>query len=161
MSVTEVPLPDQAFLQRYAQRDDCFADCYCDDVSGAVDLSHFIDKFYQSPLFRAERLILGLAMRKPSSRSDVTALAQNQAKQFAMWDVEARATDQIMLRDMGGRTRSWLMVRPEATHTRLYFGSAVTPAKPGGSLGAGVTALMGLHRLYSRLLLGAAASRLT
>ena len=48
--------------------------------------------------------------------------------------------------------------------TRLYFGSAVVPKRASGSarpqMGFAFHALLGLHRLYSRLLLQAARSRL-
>ena len=50
-----------------------------------------------------------------------------------------------------------------AEATRLYFGSAVVPAraKDGrASLGAGFHSLLGFHRLYSHALLRAARSRL-
>jgi hypothetical protein len=49
--------------------------------------------------------------------------------------------------------------------TRLYFGSAVVPlrdAKTGGTrMGPLFRALLGFHRLYSRVLLRAAAKRLS
>ena len=80
--------------------------------------------------------------------------------------VKARAADQLLMCDIGGRTRSWLMVAPSDVprHTRLYFGSAVVPvvnqATGKSSMGFGFTALLGFHKLYSRALLGAAATRL-
>ena len=67
-----------------------------------------------------------------------------------------------------GRTRSWLMALPvNATaadeRTRFYFGSAVVPRKNARSgkpeMGFAFSALLGFHRLYSRLLLRAARSR--
>ena len=50
--------------------------------------------------------------------------------------------------------------------TRLHFGSAVVPARRARSdrragLGALFTALLGFHKLYSRLLLKAARARLS
>ena len=84
----------------------------------------------------------------------------------AAWTVEARGTDQLLLCDFQGRTRSWLMVTPgEHGHsTRLYFGSAVVARvdrRTGRSrMGWGFHALLGFHRLYSRALLRAAQRRL-
>jgi hypothetical protein len=46
--------------------------------------------------------------------------------------------------------------------TRLYFGSAVVPVVSAGKASPGVAfgALLGFHKVYSRLLLHAARSRL-
>ena len=62
-------------------------------------------------------------------------------------------------------TRSWLMVAAAGENaTRLYFGSAVVPVvdrKSGKStMSFTFRALIGFHKLYSRALLRAAASRL-
>ena len=73
---------------------------------------------------------------------------------FAAWRVEDRAEDQLLLCDLPGRTRSWLMAASEGTRTLLYFGSAIVPLSPG------YRALLGFHKLYSRVLLRAAKSRL-
>jgi hypothetical protein len=48
--------------------------------------------------------------------------------------------------------------------TRLYFGSAVLPTRTKSGearMSAAFTALLGFHRLYSRLLLAAAVARLS
>lgn len=72
--------------------------------------------------------------------------------------------------DFQGRTRSWLMVAPaeggSAGSTRLYFGSAVVPARAPRAgtetpdLGWTFRLLLGFHKLYSRALLFSAKSRL-
>ena len=46
-----------------------------------------------------------------------------------------------------------------AASDALYFGSAIVPRQRGG-LGWQYAALVGFHKLYSRLLLAAAARRL-
>ena len=61
--------------------------------------------------------------------------------------------------------RSWLMVDPVGHGvTRLYFGSAVVPvtnARTGSAgLGTAFVALLGFHKLYTRILLRAASMRL-
>jgi len=161
MLVLAATLPDDAFLQTYAQRGDCYTDCYCIDVQGPVSLEQLLMRFYQTPLFRAERLVLKLFARRPSTDADVAALAKGAASKFAAWDVEDRAEDQILLCDMSSRTRSWFMTRAEGDMTKLYFGSAVVPPEPDAPLGVGFSALLGPHKLYSRLLLSAAGKRLT
>ena len=82
--------------------------------------------------------------------------------------MEAQSGEQLLLCDMAGRTRSWLMALPleregRAIGTRLYFGSAVVPvvgASGQATLGFAFRALLGFHKLYSRVLLHAARSRL-
>jgi hypothetical protein len=82
--------------------------------------------------------------------------------------VEDRAANQLLMCDLAGRTRSWLMVAPlqagGASSTRLYFGSAVVPVRDMASgqprMGLLFKALLGFHKLYSRILLQAARSRL-
>ena len=152
MTVTKQALPDDALLQRYAQRGDCYTDCYV--APAEAPLPAFISAFYTTPLFRAERLILRLAGH-PSTDADVAALAAGAAR-FAAWTVEDRVTDQILLCDASGRTRSWLMARQGQVH----FGSAVTPGQSGDGLGVLFRLLLPFHKLYARALLRAAVRRL-
>ncbi len=122
--------------------------------------------FYTTWLFRLERWILRLAVARPSTDEEARQLARGERGAFAAWSVEARAPDQLLMCDFTGRTRSWLMVAPAAgaTGTRLYFGSVVVPVRDPktGEMGLGPVhgPLIGFHKLYSRLLLGAAARRL-
>lgn len=122
--------------------------------------------FYTTWLFRLERRILRLAVARPSTDEEARELACGERDSFAAWHVEARAPGQLLMCDFTGRTRSWLMVAPAAgtPGTRLYFGSVVVPVsdpgpgKPG--LGPVHGRLIGFHKFYSRMLLGAAARRL-
>ncbi len=122
--------------------------------------------FYTTWLFRLERWILRLAVARPSTDEEARQLARGEREAFAAWSVEARAPDQLLMCDFTGRTRSWLMVAPAAgtPGTRLYFGSVVVPVRDPktGETGLGPVhgPLIGFHKLYSRLLLGAAARRL-
>ena len=87
---------------------------------------------------------------------------------FAAWHVEGRTANQLLMCDFQRRTRSWLMSvavpGDAATGTRLYFGSAVVPLTGRGSgrsaMGFAFRALLGFHKIYSRILLRAAMSRL-
>lgn len=84
--------------------------------------------------------------------------------------VEARSADQLLLADVSGRTKSWLMSVPagngagDGDGTRLLFGSAIVPVARTGSAhrssGAVFRSLLRFHKLYSHLLLRAAKSRL-
>jgi hypothetical protein len=69
----------------------------------------------------------------------------------------------LLMCDYLRRTRSWLMVEPLEAGTRLYFGSVVVPVRDASGrleLGSPYSALLGFHKLYSRILLASARSRL-
>jgi hypothetical protein len=125
-----------------------------------------VTAFYTTWLFRLERWILRLAVARPSTDEQARQLARGERAAFAAWSVEARATDQLLMCDFTGRTRSWLMVAPAAgaSGTRLYFGSVVIPVRDPntGETGLGPVhgPLIGFHKIYSRMLLRAAARRL-
>lgn len=156
-------LPDGALLQPYA-RDGGFADCYRAQVAGAVSHADFVEAFYTTWLFRIERALLAAFARRPSSDAGVRALAGGGTDGFAAWTVEARSPRQLLLADMLGNTRSWLMSQPGPDTTLLYFGSAVVPRSraPGATprMGWLFRSLLGFHALYSRALLACAVRRL-
>lgn len=157
-------LPKGALLARYRDKGG-FTDCYRVEVPMEIDLARFIAAFYTTWLFKIERAILAKVLRRPSTDSQARQLAGGTRTQFAAWDVEARQEHQILLCDMHGRTRSWLMVVADPDQgavpmTRLYFGSAVVALRSDGSMGFAFHALLGFHRLYSRALLRAAIQRL-
>lgn len=151
-------LPDQALLAAYA-RSGSYTDCYAIEVEGALDLAGFVAAFYTTPVFKFERWLIAKASGLRSTDADALALAKGTAETFSAWQVEGRAADQLLV--ASGRTRSWFMVvpQPHRAATRLLFGSAVVP-RSGGGLGLSFTALLAVHKLYSRVLLGAAARRL-
>lgn len=141
-----------------------YADCYTTVVGRAVTHAEFVETFYTGGVFKLERLLLRLFLSKPSTDAQVRQLAAGEVDHFSAWTVEGRATNQLLMCDLHGRTRSWLMVAPVANGTQLYFGSAVVPVRDRATgqrrLGLLFKALLGFHRLYSRILLAAAASRL-
>ena len=156
-------MPDRALLARHRAAG-AYADAYVATLDSGVTQAGFVEAFYTTWLFKLERAVLARAVAKPSTDGDARALATGSASTFAAWHVEDRTDDQLLLCDYRGRTRSWLMSLPEEGGTRLYFGSAVVPvtdARTGArSMGWPFAALLGFHRLYSRLLLGAAVGRL-
>ena len=163
--IVAAPLPPHALLARHAAAG-AYTDCYAVDLPAPVEHARYVEAFYTSLGFRPERWLLKLALGKGATDEDARQLALGHCDTFAAWRVEARAPEQLLLCDtVGGRTRSWLMVEPLLpTGTRLYFGSAVVPqvdrATGARRMGWTFAALLGFHRLYSRLLLGAARARL-
>ena len=167
-SIKACPIPDRALLRKYV-RTDTFTDCYRTQVQREVTLTEFVRAFYTTRIFKLERIILQWAVAKPSSDDQASRLADGSIDHFAAWQVEHRSENQLLLTDFQGRTRSWFMAVPaDAENNRqtvLYFGSAVTPA-PGPETGeithgTGYSALLAFHKIYSRVLLYSARSRLT
>ena len=137
-------------------------------LPGAVTQAACIEAFYTSPLFKIERTLLQFLAKKPATDADAKALAGGAATRFSAWRVEAQSSSELLLADFTGRTRSWLMAAPapltnNPPTTLLYFGSAVVPLSGQGAhrMGWLFHALLGFHRLYSRLLLRAACQRLS
>lgn len=164
-SIQACELPDDALLRRYSCGG-AYADCYATEVAGAVSHAEYVEAFYTTAVFKLERLLLAWFVARPSTDAQAAELASAKRTSFAAWNVEDRAPDQLLLSDFQGRTRSWLMRAPgsHVLTTRLLFGSAVVPSadrntgEPG--MGALFSVLLGFHKLYSRVLLRAAANRL-
>ena len=163
------PLPTNALLTKYANAG-AYTDCFTTDITRPVSHAEFVDAFYTGRLFKLERLLLGVLLSKPSTDLQARQLAAGELIEFAAWTVEAREDDQLLLRAIDGRTRSWLMVSTAEVsgRTRLYFGSAVVPLAKSVNPSTGTSemgyvfkALLGCHKLYSRALLSAAARRLS
>ena len=156
-------LPQDALLRKYRDMG-AYTDCYATDIATRVSYAEYVEAFYTTWVFKLERLLLKWLVARPSTDDEARRLSRGELDGFAAWTVEGRAPDQLLLADFMGRTKSWLMVAPlDTTRTRLYFGSAVVPV--GGKagrprLGFNFSALLGFHKLYSRVLLAAAKSRL-
>jgi hypothetical protein len=167
-SVTIAELPPKAFLQKYKQGQS-FTDCYMLQVPGHISQAVYVEAFYTSALFKIERTLLHYLAKRPASNQDAARLAAGGATQFSAWRVEAQDKEQLLLADFTGRTRSWLMAEAVldangSACTKLYFGSAVIPRNQTNSttpkMGFAFNALIGFHKLYSRLLLRAAVGRI-
>jgi hypothetical protein len=166
--VRSCQLPSDALLNHYLASG-AYADCYVTEVAHRVSHAEFVEAFYTTAVFKLERLILRMLISRPSTDAQAGQLARGELSSFAAWSVERRAPNQLLLSDASGRTRSWLMVAVSENYdfigTVLYFGSAVVPVrsvKTGRtSLGPVFSALLGFHKLYSRVLLRAAGRRLS
>ena len=166
-AVEKRPIPANTLLDQYSMSG-AYVDCYSTEISGKVSFPDFVFAFYTSPLFKLERLILKSTVSKPSTDTQARQLANGESEKFAAWRVENRSENEILMCDYLGRTRSWLMVVPlnaaNGIRTLLCFGTAIVPmqiSKTGEpSIGIGFQALLGFHKMYSRLLLYFAKLRL-
>lgn len=160
-------LPSDALLMRYREAG-AYTDCYATHSASSVSLGAFIEAFYTTGLFALERHILRWFLSLPSTDAEVRQLAADTNDRFAAWRTESRTATQILLADVSGGTRSWLMIAPghcgASSGTTLYFGSAVLARQKPGSARPAMSwksrAVLGFHRLYSRALLRAATRRL-
>ena len=161
-SIQACSIPTDGLLRSYLTEHG-FADCYSTGLDAVVSHEQFVTAFYTTWLFKLERWILRWAVSKPSTDTDAERLAKGFSDSFAAWRVEARSENQLLMCDFLGNTRSWFMVASQHGRTQLYFGSAIVPRddpKTGErTLGWTFRALLGFHRLYSKLLLSAARSR--
>lgn len=158
MNIVETDPPANSLIAPFALRPGHYTDCFEVACARDVTLAAFITAFYTQPLFRAERLVLRIAARAPSTDAQVAALADGSAGDFAVWQVAERREDEVFLAERSGRTCSWLQVGAGV----LRFGSVVVPvAGRGGALTLGPVfqSLLGAHKLYSRALLAGAARR--
>ena len=166
-SIQKCTVPANTLLYKYSINGS-YVDCYSTEILKRVPLSEYIFEFYTTSLFKLERFILKLTVSKPSTDTQARQLSEGDIVTFAAWHVENRCESEILMCDLLGRTRSWLMVTPENTtdgdRTRLYFGSAVVPTRISNTgrptVGFGFQGLLGFHKIYSRLLLYSAKSRI-
>ncbi len=155
-------LPADSLLHRYRDQG-AYTDCYAVATEAPIAAADFIEAFYTTRLFKLERFALQLFASLPSTDEQAKQLAKGRVETFAAWEVEDRNHAQLLLTDLRGRTRSWLMAERVGSGGRLYFGSAVIPtdSKSGSpKMGGLFRALLGFHKVYSRLLLRAAVGRL-
>ena len=166
-SIDKCALPERALLNRY-YRADTYTDCYVTNISQTVTHVEFLDAFYNTWVFKLERVILKWVASKPSTDAEAKQLAEGTIESYAAWAVEDRCENQILLSDFLGRTKSWLMVTPKfdtgESQTQLYFGSAVVPSHSSktssSTIGYAFQVLIGFHKMYSRVLLYSAKLRL-
>ena len=159
-------LPTHALSAPY-QEQGAFVDCYYIDIAKDISLDEYIQAFYTTSIFKLERSLLSLAMLKRTKDDEAVELSRGRSDNYSIWTVEGRESNQIMLRDFTGNTRSWLMVEKSSgseISTRLYFGSVVMPKGKVENVQASFGVLFHLfgkfHQVYSRALLNAAYRKL-
>jgi hypothetical protein len=156
-------VPTNTLLSHYSDGAG-FADCYVAEVPGSVSQPTYVEAFYTSALFKVERNLLRVLASMPASDADARELAAGRTTRFSAWRVESQSPTELLLADVTGRTRSWLMAVPDAEKgtTLLYFGSAVVSRDGPGTrprMGWVFHALLGFPRRYSHWLLAAASRR--
>jgi hypothetical protein len=164
MTPETCPPPPDSLLAQLAEARGAFADAYRVRVPRPVPLAAFVEAFYTTRLFKVERALIAL-LGRPSSDAMARAVAHGDGERLAVWTVEARRADELLMHEDSGATRSWFKAEAgEGGATTLWFGSAVVPRRrgPGGEARFSWVfhALMGFHRGYSRALLRAAARKL-
>lgn len=157
MQIEETSAPEGSLIAPFAAAEGHYADAFR-IADFTAELPDFIQAFYTTPLFKAERLVLRVTGGLRSSDAEAAALAGGDVARFAAWTVEGRGVDEILLGDISGRTKSWLSV----AGGDLWFGSVVVPVERRGKLVLGPVfdSLVGAHKLYSRMLLASAAGKL-
>ncbi len=159
-------LPSHALSTSYKEQG-AFVDCYYIDITKDISLDKYIQAFYTTAIFKLERSLLSLATFKCTKDDEAIELSLEKSDSYSIWTVEGRQSNQIMLRDFTGNTRSWLMVEKlneNEMSTRLYFGSVVVPKNITENKQASFGVLFHLfgkfHEIYSRALLNAAFRKL-
>jgi hypothetical protein len=165
-SISQEAVPEDALLKTWRGgmrpgRWGSYGDCFSVTVDRVVRLADFVFAFYTSPVFRIERLILRVLLGAPSTDAEARAVANGSGTSFAVWRVGERTATQLLMCDRYERTRSWFREVPlDGGRTLLQFGSAVAAegesqrgaTAPGGKF----RLLLGIHVLYSQVLLHAA-----
>ena len=162
-SVNEAPLPDGALLREFVHRGE-YTDCFVTHVSADITFPVYVESFYTTSLFKAERVILRWLISRPSTDEEARQISRNEIHEFAAWHEHSRSDDQLVMMDFRQQTCSWFMRVPNEDECLLYFGSAVmrdVETASGKGMKWTYRCLLGFHRLYSRALLQAAARSLT
>jgi hypothetical protein len=164
--VIATELPSDALTATYKEQG-AFVDCYSIDIATDISLIKYIQAFYTTSIFKLERSLLSLVTLKRTKDDEAVELSWGRSDNYSIWTVEGRESNQIMLCDFTGNTRSWLMVEKSSgseISTCLYFGSVVVPKGKveNGQASFGVLFhLFGkFHQVYSRALLNAAYRKL-
>lgn len=159
--VEERDSPKDSLLHQYTEKPGCHADAFMAEINFTPSLKDYITAMFGSPVFRIERVLLAVAAATPTFKKDLTAFALAEKDSFALWKTMERSDQELLMEVEKGRVRTWLMVEPtEGETSKLWFGSAIvpktTPSREVGDIGFTFKALMGFHKLYSRILLLAA-----
>lgn len=159
IDITKIAIPPDCLLKTYDDIPHAYADAYQTQIQGKIKLSDFIIAFFDSPIFKAERVLITLTTISPTFKKDVLDLAEGNTNKFAMWELEQRGENELLLKVRQGRIRTWLAVIPQAHSTKLLFGSAVLPKSENGDIGWIFRKLTVFHEIYSKILLKSAAKR--
>jgi len=169
-SIERTSVPEDALLKTFRggahpERWGRYGDCFAVLIDHPVGLSEFVAAFYTSPVFRIERWLLSCMVGTASTDNDARGVAEGSRSNFAIWRVGDRTPTQLLMCDRYERTRSWFRVVPANDDcTSLQFGSAISDTgnarARSNTLGTTFNLLLGVHIVYSQVLLHAAKLRL-
>lgn len=153
MQIDEVTPPEDALISPFVVAEAHYTDAFVTQAPEGATFAAYVEAFYTTLIFKAERCILSLAGMK-SSDAEAAALAAGTADRFAAWQVEARRDSELLMAQKDGPTKSWLALQDG----KLWFGSVVVPVERRGRLTLGPVfhSLMPAHKIYSRVLLSSA-----
>lgn len=96
VSLSKVYYSHQYLLHKYAYVFQAYIDSYYAQLLFQISFPEYLLAFYTTPFLKLERLIL-LRIRKPSTDEEARELANGLSASFAVWTIEARAEDQILM----------------------------------------------------------------
>lgn len=117
VQVIATTLPKSACLNDYEHHAGVYTDCFQTELPKGGTLESYINAFFNTWLFRIERMILSTAAKKPVSDEDIARLAQGTSNTMSAWQVERRDADQILLEVPQPPIRTWLMRSGEGEKT--------------------------------------------
>jgi len=154
-------LPKDSLLRTYEVLEGCHCDCFYVDAQGDADLSSYIAAFFGTWVFQLELKVLSIFGLNRDDAEQIQRLAENRADRMAAWHVEKRSERELLLAVGDGPIRTWLRIEPAGQGAvRMYFGSAMLPIATDTQgrprQGRMARLALPLHKIYSRVLLGAA-----
>lgn len=169
--IAECIIPEKSVLHpqnsRYSPEYHYTDSFYCDfssDGSENISFENYIYSFYTSSVFKLERFILRLFLRKSITDQMAGELAKGERQSYAAWNEEFRDGDQLLMADFMGSTKSWFMLERGANGSRLYFGTVVMSKKDRqGRVKPPMPFFqwtVPAHKFYSKALLWSAKRRL-
>ena len=75
-------MPAGALLTRYREGG-AYADCYVTEIKRSVTHAEYVEAFYTTAVFKAERLILRWCVSRPSTDDEARQLAAGKRDSFA------------------------------------------------------------------------------
>jgi len=83
-SIESCSIPDGALLNNYLGAG-TYTDCSVTDIHGSVSHAQYVMAFYTTPVFKLERLILKIAVLRPSTDAQAEQLAAGSIDVFSSW----------------------------------------------------------------------------
>lgn len=165
--ISECALPDRSVLhpshERYSSEYH-YTDSFMYESTENISFESFIHSFYVSKVFKLERFLLRLFLRKSITDGMAEELAKGERDNYAAWNEEYRNDNQLLMADITGSTKSWFMVEKHSNGCKLYFGTVVMSKKDKAGQPKSPMPLFSwtvpAHKFYSKALLWSAKKQL-